>query len=260
MIIHTDFQPLVPDAWQIRQDHEPLVRLVNIDWRRYVTLVVTGALCRRRLLDLRGRHSAFCYGAFLLISSYRCVLSAYLDRNLFGLRLLGLGEGHGEQPMRILRLDFVLVDFHRQLHMSHKRARGPFAPMEGFRCDVPSHPSFLPCHAQGIALDMEMQATRVDTWSEGLDVHRLCIFIEIDQRVTPGCPARQKRRPGSRFTRRAILIEDPVHFPTQRSPARPGAKKPPPGKSVSEESHSHRSPGQFPDAALPVFAKGSTLP
>src|SRR4029453_9963876 len=216
MIINTDIQPLLRDAWQIRQYHEPLLRLVNIDWRRYVPLVMTGALCVRRLLDLRGRHSAFCHGAFLLVSSYRCVLSAYLDRNLFGLRLLGLGEGHGEQPMRILRLDFVLVDFHRQLHMSHKRARGPFAPMEGFRCDVPSHPSFLPCHAQGMALDMEMQATRVDTWSEGLDVHRLCIFIEIDQRVMPGCPARQKRRPGRRHTPRDILIKDAVDFPTQR--------------------------------------------
>jgi hypothetical protein len=28
---------------------------------------------------------------------------------------------------------------------------------------------------------MELQATRVNTWSEGLDVHRLCIFIEIEQ-------------------------------------------------------------------------------
>src|ERR671931_1011584 len=122
MIIYTDIQPLVRDARQISQDHEPLVRLINIDWRRYVTLVMTGALCRRRL-DLRGCHSAFCYGAFLLISSYMSVLSADLDRNLFGFRLLGLGEGHGEQPMRILRLDFVLIDFNRQLHMSHKRAR-----------------------------------------------------------------------------------------------------------------------------------------
>src|SRR5919197_1185931 len=125
--------------------------------------------------------------------------------------------------MRILRLDFVLVDFNRQLHMSHKRARGPFAPMEGFRFDVPSHPSFLPCHAQVIALDMEMQATRVDPWSEGLDVHRLCIFIEIDQRGTPGCPARQKRRPGNRRTTRAILIEDAVDFPTQRFQCLPRA-------------------------------------
>src|ERR1043166_6846456 len=164
MIIYTDIQPLVRDAWQIRQDHEPLVRLVNIDGRRYVTLVMTGALCRRRRLDLRGRHSTFCHGAFLLVSSYRCVLSVYLDRNLFGLRLLCLGECHGEQPMRILRLDFVRIDCNRQLHMSHKRARGPFAPMEGFRFDVPSHPSFLPCDAQGIALDMEMRATRVDLW------------------------------------------------------------------------------------------------
>src|SRR4030095_2322547 len=104
MIIHTDFQPLVRDAWQIRQDHEPLWRLVNIDWRRDVPLVMTGALCRRRLLDLGGRHSAFCHGAFLLVLSYMGVLSAYLDRNLFGFRLLCLGEGHGEQPMRILRL------------------------------------------------------------------------------------------------------------------------------------------------------------
>jgi hypothetical protein len=68
-----------------------------------------------------------------------------------------------------------------------------------------------------------MQATRVNTWSEGLDVHRLCIFIEIDQRVTPGCPARQKRRPGSRLTTRAILIEDAVDFPTQHFQCLPGA-------------------------------------
>src|SRR4029453_17833020 len=110
MIIYTDLQPLARDAWQIRQDHEPLVRLVNIDWRRYVTLVMTGALCRRWLLDLRGRHSAFCHGPFFLVSPYMDVLSAYLDRNLFGFRLLGLGECHGEQPMRIFRLDFVLID------------------------------------------------------------------------------------------------------------------------------------------------------
>ena len=61
-----------------------------------------------------------------------------------------------------------------------------------------------------------MQATRVNTWREGLDVHRLCIFIEIDQRITPGCPARQKRRPGSRHTTSAMLIEDAVDFPAQR--------------------------------------------
>src|SRR4030095_4295460 len=152
MIIHTDLQPLVRDAWQISQDHEPLWRLVNIDGRRYVPLVMPGALCRRRLLDLRGCHSAFCHGAFLLVSSYMGVLSAYLDRNLFGFRLLGLGEYHGKQPMRILRLDFVRIDFNRQLHLSHKRARGPFAPMEGFRWDVPSHPSFLSCHAHATCL------------------------------------------------------------------------------------------------------------
>src|SRR5205823_9476424 len=82
MIIHTDFQPLVRDAWQISQYHEPLVRLVNIDWRRYVTLMMTGALCRRRFLDLRGCHSAFCHGAFLLVSSYMGVLSAYSGQYL----------------------------------------------------------------------------------------------------------------------------------------------------------------------------------
>ena len=83
--------------------------------------------------------------------------------------------------------------------------------------EVPSHPSFLPCHAQGIALDMEMQATRVDTWSEGLDVHRLCIFIEIDQSGNAGLPGQAKtpawadgtlREPFSSVTR--------VDFPTQR--------------------------------------------
>src|SRR5437764_10742454 len=92
---------------------------------------------------------------FSFVSSYMGVLSAYLDRNLFGFRLLGLGECHGEQPMRILRLDVVLVDCNRQLNMARKRARSTFAPMEGFRFDIPGHPAFLPCHAQGMALDME---------------------------------------------------------------------------------------------------------
>src|SRR5262249_14153420 len=151
----------------------------------------------------------------LLASQCVWVLSAYLDGNLFGFGLFGLGECHMEQSMLILGLDFVLVDFNGQLNMPHELARRPFTTMKGFRLHVSSYPPFLSYNTQGVALDAEIQSALIDPRSEGFDVYRLFIFIEVDQRVTPRCPARQKRGTEKRLATRAILVEDVVDFPTQ---------------------------------------------
>src|SRR5262249_34593957 len=158
----------------------------------------------------------------LLASQCVWVLSAYLDGNLFGFGFFGLGECHMEQSMLILSLDFVLVDFNGQLNMPYELARRPFTTMEGFRLHVSGYPPFLSCNAQGVAMDAEIQGALIDTWSEGFYVYRLFIFIEVDQRVTPSCPARQKRGTGKRLTTRTVFAVDAVNFPTQCFQCLPG--------------------------------------
>src|SRR5690348_5435471 len=100
--------------------------------------------------------------------------------------------------------------------MPHEFARRSFTPVEGFRFDFPSHAPFLPGNAQGIALDTEIQGRRIDAGGESFYIYGFSVFVEVDQRVTPGCPARKKCSPESRFASRAILIKDSIDFPPQR--------------------------------------------
>jgi len=116
----------------------------------------------------------------LPISKWVYVLSAYLYGNLFGFGLFCLGECDVKQPMLIIGLHFALVYFHGQLNMPYELARSPFTAMEGFGLYVPSHPPFLPCNAQGVALDTEIQGTGIYTRREGFYVHCLFIFIEVN--------------------------------------------------------------------------------
>lgn len=118
--------------------------------------------------------------------------------------------------MGIISLDVVLVHGNGQRNMPHELACGPFTTMERFRLHVPSHALFLPCDAQGAPHDAHIERLGLDTRSQGFDIQRLCICIEVDQRVTPGGSARQKRRAENRLTTGVRLVEDVVDLPTQR--------------------------------------------
>src|SRR4029450_7132583 len=111
----------------------PPPRLVDIDWRRHITLVMACALRRVRGLDFRGYNRLLCHGWFLSFCKRRGARLAYLHGELVGLRLCCLRERHRQQSMDIISLDVVLVHCNGQLNMPHQFACGPVTPMERLR-------------------------------------------------------------------------------------------------------------------------------
>jgi hypothetical protein len=88
--------------------------------------------------------------------------------------------------------------------------------MERFRLHIPRHASFLPCDAQSVSHDAQLHGIGIDPRREGFHIHRIFILIKVDEGVTPGGLARQKRRAEKRLATGARLVEHSVELPTQR--------------------------------------------
>src|SRR4029434_7637010 len=78
VIVDAYLQGLLGNAWHICHHHQPLPRLVDIDWRRHITLVMACALRRVRGLDFRGYNRLLCHGWFLSFCKRRGARLAYL--------------------------------------------------------------------------------------------------------------------------------------------------------------------------------------
>src|SRR5437764_11933349 len=81
---------------------------------------------------------------------------------------------------------------------------------------APCHAPLPPCDAQSVSHDAQLHGIGIDPRRHGFHIHRLLVLIQVDEGVTPGGLARQKRRAEKRLTTGARLAEHSVELPTQR--------------------------------------------
>ena len=113
IIVNAYIQRFFRHTWQVGQYHQTIPRLIDIDRRCDITLLMARTLCHIRLLDLWSRNGFLCHGIIsFFILTCQGVRLAYLHGNLFGFCLFCLRERHNEQSVFIIGMDFVLVHFH----------------------------------------------------------------------------------------------------------------------------------------------------